>query len=76
MQKGFVKKIKKYLTPDEYKVYKIIYSRAIASLMADAKVLATSIVLDNNDYKIYGTKVNGGKSLKSVERCEKFAIII
>ena len=32
--------------------------------------------LSNNGYKIYGTKVNGGKSLKSVERCEKFAIIM
>ena len=47
--------IKKYLTPDEYKVYKIIYARALASLMADAKVLATSIVLDNNDYKFKAT---------------------
>ena len=27
-------------------------------------------------YKVYGTKVNGGKSLKSVERCKKFAIIM
>ena len=27
-------------------------------------------------YKVYGTKVNGGKSLKSVERSEKFAIIM
>ena len=32
--------------------------------------------LKENGYKIYGTKVNGGKSLKSVERCEKFAIIM
>lgn len=32
--------------------------------------------LHEKDYKIYGTKVNGGKSLKSVERCEKFAIIM
>lgn len=32
--------------------------------------------LKNDGYKIYGTKVNGGKSLKSVERCEKFAIIM
>ena len=32
--------------------------------------------LIKNGYKVYGTKVNGGKSLKSVERCEKFAIIM
>ena len=47
--------VKQYLTPDEYKVYKIIYSRAIASLMPDAQVLATSITLDNNDYKFKAT---------------------
>ena len=34
---------------DEYKVYSIIYFRALASLMKDAKVLTTSIVLDNNN---------------------------
>ena len=28
------------------------------------------------DYKIYGTKVNGGKSLKKVEKVKKFAIIV
>ena len=28
------------------------------------------------DYKIYGTKVNGGKSLKNVEKVKKFAIIM
>ena len=42
--------IKQYLTPDEYKVYSIIYARALASVMADAKVLATTILLENNDY--------------------------
>ena len=47
--------LKKYLTPDEYKVYKIIYARALASLMKDAKVLATSIILNNNDYKFKAT---------------------
>ena len=43
--------IKSFLTPDEYKLYNLIYIRTLASLMAEAKVLATSIVLDNNDYK-------------------------
>ena len=32
--------------------------------------------LKEDNYKIYGTKVNGGKSLKNVEKCEKFAIIM
>lgn len=47
--------IKEYLTPDEYKVYSIIYARALASLMADAKVLATVIILENNGYTFKST---------------------
>jgi len=43
--------IKKYLDNDEYKLYNLIYKRALASIMADAKVNQTTIVLDNNDYK-------------------------
>ena len=43
-------KIKKYLSADEYKLYKLIYARALSSLMADAKFLATTIKLDNNEY--------------------------
>ena len=42
--------IKKFLTPDEYKLYKLIYSRAVASLMADSVYLSTSVVLENNGY--------------------------
>lgn len=47
--------VKKYLTNDEYKVYSIIYFRALASLMKNAKVLQTSIVLDNNNYQFKST---------------------
>ncbi len=47
--------VKKYLSSDEYKVYSIIYARALASLMKDARVLATTVVLDNNDYKFKTT---------------------
>jgi DNA topoisomerase I len=42
--------IKKYLKPEEYKLYNLIYLRALCSLMADAKVEATSIELLNNEY--------------------------
>ena len=49
--------IKKYLTDDEFKLYKMIYARAIASIMADAKVNQTTVVFDNNDYKF---KTTGG----------------
>lgn len=49
-------KIKEYLTNDEYKLYSLIYYRALASLMKDAKVEATTVILDNNNYQF---KVNG-----------------
>ena len=42
--------IKKYLKPDEYKLYNLIYVRTLASLMADAKVEATSVDLENQGY--------------------------
>ena len=32
--------------------------------------------LKKEKYKVYATNVNGGKSLKNIERCEKFAIIM
>lgn len=48
--------IKEHLTNDEYKLYRIIYYRALASLMKDAKQKLTTVILDNNDYKF---KVNG-----------------
>ena len=48
--------MKKYLSNDEYKVYSIIYARALASLMADGEILSTTVILDNNDYKF---KANG-----------------
>ena len=40
--------IKKYLTKDEFKLYELIYFRALASLMKEAKVDATTITLNNN----------------------------
>jgi len=48
--------MKPYLTSDEYKLYRFIYTRAVASLMSDAKVKATTVVLENNDYQF---KSNG-----------------
>ena len=47
--------VKKYLTNDEYKLYNLIYIRSIASLMSDAKTMATTVILDNNDYKFKAT---------------------
>ena len=48
--------VKKYLTPDEYKLYNLIYIRSISALMSDAKTMATTVILDNNNYKF---KVTG-----------------
>ena len=42
--------IKKYLTNDEYKLYSLIYYKALSSLMADAKLEATTVLLENNEY--------------------------
>lgn len=48
-------KVKPYLTNDEYKLYSLIYCRALASLMKEATVEQTSVVLDNNNYKFKAT---------------------
>ncbi len=47
--------VKKFLTEDEYKLYSLIYKRALASLMADAKANGTTIVLENNNYTFKAT---------------------
>ena len=47
--------VKEYLSNDEYKLYKMIYYRALASLMKDAEVEATTIILDNNNYQFKTT---------------------
>ena len=47
--------IKKYLSDDEYKLYRLIYYRALASVMAPAKVEGTTVILNNNDYKFKAT---------------------
>lgn len=48
-------KIKNYLSNDEYKLYNLIYYRALASLMKEANQKVTTLVLDNNDYKFKAT---------------------
>lgn len=47
--------VKGYLNSDEYKLYKLIYIRALASLMKDAKTLATTVILENNGYTFKAT---------------------
>lgn len=47
--------IKDYLSNDEYKLYRMIYYRALASLMSDAKTNNTTVILDNNNYQFKAT---------------------
>lgn len=52
--------IKKYLSNDEYKLYSMIYDRAVSSLMSKAKVLDEKVIINNNGYSF---EVNGEKVL-------------
>ena len=47
--------VKNFLTDEEYKLYSLIYARALASLMKDAKANSTVIVLENNGYTFKAT---------------------
>ena len=47
--------VKEYLTNDEYKLYRMIYYRTLASMMKDAKTEATTVILDNNNYQFKAT---------------------
>ena len=41
--------IRKYLSPDQYNLYKLIYNRTLASLMKPKKEEITKIVLEGNE---------------------------
>lgn len=47
--------VKAFLSTDEYKLYRLIYYKALSSLMADAKTLQTTIILENNGYYFKAT---------------------
>ena len=47
--------VKPYLTNDEFKLYSLIYKRALASLMASATTDNTTVILNNHDYKFKAT---------------------
>ncbi|MCK9536441.1 MAG: type I DNA topoisomerase [Bacilli bacterium] len=51
--------IKKHLTPDEYKIYSLIYYRALCTLMSDAILEDEKINIENNGFifEISGEKV-------------------
>ena len=47
--------VKKFLSNDEYKLYTIIYYRALASLMKNAITINTIVILNNNNYQFKAT---------------------
>ena len=47
--------VEAYLSNDEYKLYRLIYIRALASLMKDAKTKSTTVILENNGYTFKAT---------------------
>lgn len=69
------------LSKDSVDLYNSKVIRATQGMIFNINIIERNLnnfipYLKNNNYKIYGTKVNGGKSLKSIEKCEKFAIIM
>lgn len=46
------------------------------NIMIVSDICQTIVDLKNNDYKVYSTNVNNGNSLKSIEKCNRFAIIM
>ena len=52
-------KVKDHLTSEQYRLYKMIYARAVASLMAPAKVDSSTITLSQNghDFTANGSKL-------------------
>ncbi len=58
--------VKEYLTNDQYKLYKFIYARALASLMADAKFKSVTYNIVNGDmlFTISGSELTFDGFLK------------
>ncbi len=65
--------LKNYLSRDEMRLYKLIYARALASLMSPAKMNSTQVVLENNGYtfKANGSIVEFDGYLKVYKEFEK-----
>ena len=58
--------VKRFLSNDEYKLYKMIYIRALASLMKNATTINTTVILNNNNYqfKVTGQEISFDGYLK------------
>ena len=69
------------LSKDCVDVYNSKVLRSTQGMIFNINIVEENLVefipkLKKDGYKVYGTKVNGGKSLKSVEKSKKFAIIM
>ena len=67
------------LSLDSVDLYNSKVIRATQGMLFNINVISRDLkefIPTLKDYKIYATKVNGGKSLKSLEKVEKFAIIM
>ena len=64
--------LKSYLSADEFKLYEMIYDRAVSSLMADAIVEAEDVIIENNGFKfgLAGEKTIFDGYLKQVSKYE------
>ena len=70
--------IKEYLSNDQYKLYKLIYSRAMAFLMAPAINNTVSVLLENNGYEFVanGTQLDFDGYLKLYKEYESSKDVI
>ncbi|MBQ2657296.1 MAG: type I DNA topoisomerase [Erysipelotrichaceae bacterium] len=70
--------VKPYLTNDQYRLYKFIYIRALASLMADAVFSSVTYSFDNNEYlfTVSGSKMEFDGFLKIYSDYDKSKDII
>lgn len=51
--------IKDYLTPDQYKLYSLIYARALASMMTAKELLHSTVIVESNgvEFEASGNKI-------------------
>ena len=69
------------LSKNTVDLYNLKVLRATQGMIFNINILVKDIKeevlkLKQNNYKIYSTRVTSGKSIKNVERCEKFVIIV
>jgi len=67
------KDVKEYLTKDEYKLYSLIYNRAVGALMSNAQTMEEKVTIENNGYQfnLTGTKLLFDGFLKVLGKQEK-----